>query len=119
MLLLCALIVGSGTMWGQGPDLNSLSWSTPIVDENFNDEAAAMATATKASVTNYTAMGEFNCIYNNRTDNKYGIEDNATLSSKALKLQAGSTSPVIAARSGKSFASKCAYSLKIIKTRKC
>ena len=120
MLLLCALVVGSGSVWAQGPDLSSFVWSTPIVDENFNDETAAMATATKnPGVTNYSAMGEFNCVYNNSTSNKYGIEDNTTLSSKALKLQAGSGSPVIAAISGKSFATKGAYSFKITKASKC
>ena len=116
--VMCAAFAGQA--WGQGPDLGSMIWSTPIVNENFNDETAAMATATKnPGVTNYTAMGEFNCVYNNNTSNKYGIEDNATLSSKALKLQAGSSSPVIAAISGKSFATKGAYSFKITKASKC
>ena len=119
MLLLFALIARSTSSWADGPDLSSMVWSTPIVNENFNSATAAMATATKnPGVTNYTAMGEFNCIYNNNTSNKYGIEDNTTLSSKALKLYAGSGSPVIAAISGKSFATKGAYSFKITKASK-
>ena len=120
LLLLFALVVGSGSVWADGPDLSSMVWSTPIVNENFNSATAAMATATKnPGITNYTAMGEFNCVYNNNTKNEYGIEDNTTIGSKALKLNAGSGSPVISAISGKSFATKGAFSFKMTKGSKC
>ena len=108
-------------MWAQrtAPDLSSMIWSTPIVDENFNSATAAMANAKQASITNYTAMGEFNCVYNNNTSNSYGIENNTTLSSKALKLLAGSGSPLIAAISEKSYTKKGAYSFKTTKSSRC
>ena len=120
LLLLFALIVGSGSAWGAEPDLSSMVWSTPIVNENFNSCSAAMASAKKnPGVTNYSSMGEFNCVYNNNTSNKYGIENNTTFESNALKLSAGSNSPVISAISGKSFATKGAYSFKITTASKC
>lgn len=118
MLLLITLTVGGLNMWAQrtAPDLSAMIWSTPIVDENFNSATAAMATAThNPGITNYTAMGEFNCVYNNSTDNQYGIENNTTLSSKALKLYAGSGKPLIAAISGPSYSTTGAYSFKITK----
>lgn len=118
MLLLCALVAGSTSVWAQsGPDLTKFTWGEPVVDEDFESTTVNEATAKKASVTNYTAMGEFNAVYNNNTNNKYGIE-NEVFGSKALFLKMGSTSGMVAAITGKSFGTTGAFSCKIRKTNK-
>lgn len=105
-------------MWADGPDLNSLSWSTPIVDENFNGLSATSGTA-KITSSELTAYGAFNRLYNNNTSNTYAIASNATFDSNVLSLTAGSGSPLIATITGETFGTKGAFSFKVLKTSKC
>ena len=118
MLLLCALIVGSGSnAWAAPITTGSLTWPTPQLSENFNNVSTISNTAAINGSTN--AYGIFNKMYNNNTKNTYAIASNATFDSKVLSLTLGSGSPLIASVTGQTFATKGAFSFKVLKTSKC
>ena len=116
-LLLCALVVGSGSVWATDLTTADLIWPTPQLSENFNGVSTTSATATINGST--SAYGIFNKMYNNKTSNTYAIASNATFGSNALSLTMGSSSPLIASVTNKTFASQGAYSFKVLKTCKC
>ena len=75
-LLLCALIVGSTSVWAQGePGLNDFTWPTPIVDEDFSGVSTVSETTKVAATSSFSKHGAFNDFYNNKTENTYGIEN--------------------------------------------
>lgn len=124
MLIVAFMTMCVTQVRGANPTLSDLSFSTPIVSENFESCTAVtesnLSTA-KVAVTkkDQTAYGVFNCIYNNNTDNKYGITSNATYGSKILTLKAGSTSPLIAHITTATFGTKGAYRFKTDKNSCC
>lgn len=121
MLLLCALVVG-GSAWATDLTTADLTWPTPQLSENFNSLTATSATA-KIENSAQTAYGIFNKMYNNNTGNTYAIASNNTFGSNVLSLSAGSGSPLIASivsttNNSITFASKGAFSIKVLKTDK-
>ena len=118
--LLAMLAVPTGG-WGQTTlTTDDLNFGTPQVSENFNSLSIYSATA-KIDVTNYTSNGVFNKMYNNNTGNTYAIDANTTFGANALKLTAGSGSPLIAGiskinNSAISIENTGAFSIKIAKS---
>lgn len=117
MLLLCALVVGSGSVWAQStPSVSDFIWPEPIVDENFNSVSTVSATSKVAATTSITKHGVFNGLYNNNTANTYGI-NNTSFSSNSLFLTSGNTtSPIVVGITGKAFGKAGAYAFKCKKT---
>lgn len=117
ILLLCALVVGSGSVWAQSElGLEDFTWPTPIVDENFNSLDNVSASDKVSSKTDVTKHGVFNGLYNNKAENSYGIED-TQFSSKALFLSSGkTTSPIVVGITNVEFGNKGAFSFKCKKT---
>lgn len=116
ILLLCALVVGTSA-WATDVTTGSLTWPTPQLSENFNGVSTTSATAKINGTT--SAYGIFNKMYNNNTANTYAIASNATFGSNVLSLTMGSGSPLIASVTGQTFATKGAFSFKVLKTSKC
>ena len=118
MLLLFALIAGSSSVWAEDPILTSdFILPTPQLSENFNSLSTTSATA-KINNSTQTAYGIFNKMYNNNTGNTYAIASNGTMGSNVLSLSAGSGSPLIASITDQIFATKGAFSVKMLKTDK-
>ncbi|MBQ7150078.1 MAG: hypothetical protein IJS06_03860 [Prevotella sp.] len=120
MLLLCALVVGSTSVWAQsGPDLTKFTWGEPIVDEDFSSCSTYSTTKEKhnPTATDYTKNGVFNGMYCNKDAASYGIES-TVFSSNALFLTPSGTSPLIASVTDKTFGATGAFSFKITKASK-
>ena len=120
LICLCMLTVGVGQMWGAAPTLSDLSFSTSgsvrIINEDFESLSTSSKTA-KINVTDATAYGVFNKMYNNNTGNTYAIVSNSNgFSTKSLSLSAGSGSPLIASVTTETFGTVGAWRLKTTKT---
>ena len=124
-LMLLTMINLPGKAVGQTTLTTSdLNWPTPQLSENFNSLTTCDNTAViKTNNDSETAYGIFNKMYNNNTKNHYGIFSNTVFGANALKLSAGSGSPVIASitKSGNqsiTYGTTGAFSIKIAKTDK-
>ncbi len=121
MLLLCALIVGSSYGWATDVTTSDFVLPTPQFSENFNSLSATSGTGNTSNattLTSQTAFGIFDKIYCGKAENTWAIESNATFDSNVLSLSAVSASPVIASITGKTFGTKGAFSIKVLKTDK-
>ncbi len=122
MLLLVALLVGSVSAWGQAAITTAdLTMPTPQFSENFNSLSTTSGTGNGSSattLTNQTAFGIFDKIYCGKAANIWAIESNNTFDSNVLSLSAVSGSPVIASITGKTFGTKGAFSIKVLKADK-
>ena len=116
------LTVGVGEMWGTDPTLADLSFSTPIVDEDFNSlSVVSNNSAAAVSTTNWTAYGVLNCIYNNNTGNTYQISNTKAttgLGTKCLYLSVNSSknSGTIMHITTETWGTKGAFRVKTTKT---
>ena len=122
---LAFLTSSQGVLGQEALSLNDLVFGTPYIDEDFNSLSTCDLTAKhNPFVENFTSLGAFNYVYNNNTDNHYGIYSNTTFKTKALKVAAGSSSQVIVGitKKGSSsvqFEDKGAFTVKFLKTDKC
>ena len=122
--LAMVFMVGVGNAWADPIQLSDLVFSTSnsvrIINEDFSSCSTSYPrTTTVAITTSQSAYGVFNYMYNNKTDNKYGIQNAVAttgFSSNCLSLYAGSGSPVQMFVSGKTFGSVGAWRLKTTKT---
>ena len=120
MLLLCALVVG-GSAWATDITTANLTLPTPQFSENFNSLSTTSGTGNASSattLTSQTAFGIFDKIYCGKAANTWKIESNNTFSSNVLSLSAVSQSPIIASITGKTFGTRGAFSIKMLKTDK-
>lgn len=112
-------------MWATDLTTADLTWPTPQFSENFNSlSTSSSSSVIKTNNTELTAYGIFNKMYNNNTSNTYAIASNNTFGSNVLSLSSGSSSPVIASitsttNNSITFATKGAFSFKVLKTSKC
>ena len=116
-VLVLILTLGVGNVWGTAPTLSDLSFSTPIVDEDFEDCSTTSSTSTNKNVVSLTGFGAFNYVYNNNASNTRAIVSNANgFSTKSLSLSAGSGSPLNVFIDGQTFGSIGAWRVKTTKT---
>lgn len=115
LILLLFLLLGNVGVWAQS--LTSLSFGTPLVDEDFNS-LGTYSSSTKGTFLDYTQNGAFNYMYCNKGNAKYGIESEV-YGSNALFLTPDGTSPLIAAITDKTFGDCGAFSFKVTNTSKC
>ena len=111
---ICAVLMIIGTSasaWGTAPTLAELSFSTPIIDENFSNCSTTDQTSTKSENSSISGFGAFDKMYNNSTSNHYKIES-TTFGSNALNITMGSGSPCGMAISGKTFGTAGAWRIK-------
>ncbi len=118
MLLLCALVVGSGSVWADALTTAELAWPIPQLSEDFNSLSTTSQTAVSANA-DLSGFGIFNKLYNNNVANTYAIESNATFGSNVMSLTLGSGSPLIPYISGTTFSTVGAFSFRVLKTSKC
>lgn len=118
-ICLFLMLVGINvSAWGDAPTLSELSFSTPIIDEDFNDVSTVSRTTTVNPTGNLSGYGVFDKIYNNSASNTYTIE-NSTFSSNSLKLSQGSGSALVLGVSGKTYGTKGAFRFRTTKTANC
>ena len=120
MLLLCALVVGSGSVWATDLTTSDFVLPSPQFSENFNSLSATSGTGNGSSITltSQTAFGIFDKITCGKDANTWAIESNATFDSNVLSLSTVGTKNVIASITGKTFGTKGAFSIKVLKTDK-
>ena len=121
MLLLCALVVGNSNVWATDLTTSDFVLPSPQFSENFNSLSATSGkgnTTSATTLTSQTAFDIFDKIYCGKATNTWAIESNTTFDSNVLALSAVSGSPVIASITGKTFGTKGAFSIKVLKTDK-
>ena len=122
MLLLCALVVGSSSVWATDPTMSDFTLPAPQFSENFNSLSATSGTGNTSNATtlsSQTNFGIFDYIYCGKAESTWSIENNNTFGSKVFKLTNSSTKYLIASVTGKTFGTTGAFSVKLLKTDKC
>ena len=94
---------------------------SPQLSENFNSLSATSGkgnTSSATTLTDQTAFGIFDKISCGKDANTWAIESNANFGSNVLSLSTVGTKNVIASITGKTFGTKGAFSIKMLKTDK-
>lgn len=122
LLLLCLIVGGASSAWGDALTTSDFTLPTPQFSENFNSLSATSGTGNTTSATTLTSQtkfGIFDKIYCGKAANTWSIASNATFDSNVLSLSQVDNPFVIASITGKTFGTTGAFSFKVLKTSKC